>query len=33
MASGPLDHAEQERRKSLLRLHLCARLGMIWNSA
>ena len=25
-------HAVQERRKSLLRLNLRARLGMIWNS-
>ena len=32
MASRPLDHAEQERRKPLLRLHSRARLGMIWNS-
>jgi hypothetical protein len=33
IALEPLDHAEQERRKPLLRLHLRTWLGMIWYSA
>jgi len=32
MASGPLNHAEREHRKPLLRLDLRTQLGMIWNS-